>query len=286
MPSRTAGDALSHPQGGEGGTVSDGVHDLVSRWVVSRPDACAVQDVASSTAPPRELTYRELWRHAGWLAEELSGRGVGRGDLVAVAIDRSVDLVVALLGIVRAGAAYLPLDSYAPPDRIATILADSRTELVVCAADPGAARDRLAALHVDARRVPVPMAGPDAVTSVTVTAHDPVYVAFTSGSTGRPKGVVVPHRAVKRLVVAPNYCVIAPGDRVANLSNPAFDATTFEIWSTLAAGGTVVVFPSLSTLGLDDWSARVRVENITTMFLTTSLFHTVAWERPGAFAGL
>jgi non-ribosomal peptide synthetase component F len=120
-------------------------------------------------------------------------------------------------------------------------------------------------------------------TSVSVSGEDPAYVAFTSGSTGRPKGVVVPHRAVVRLVMSPNYCTIAPGDRVANLSNPAFDATTFEVWSTLASGGTLVVLPSVSELSLDRWVDIVRAERITTMFLTTSLFHMVARERPTAF---
>ena len=86
-----------------------------------------------------------------------------------------------------------------------------------------------------------------------------------------------------RLVTSPNYCTIAPGDRVANSSNPAFDATTFEVWSTLTAGGTLVVLPPVTDLPLDSWVDMIRAERITTMFLTTSLFHMVARERPTAF---
>ncbi|HEX6357938.1 non-ribosomal peptide synthetase [Actinophytocola sp.] len=255
------------------------MHRLVGEWVHRQPSACAVRESDSG----RELTYLELWEHAGRLAGALAARGVGRGDRVAVALDPSVDLVVAFLGIIRAGAAYLPLDRHAPGDRLAGIVEDADVSLVVCAATLDERRwrlpPRLARIDVrDQRSVSAP--------EVETGADDPIYVAFTSGSTGRPKGVVVPHRAVIRLAVNPNYCTIAPGDRVANLANPAFDATTFEVWNTLVAGGTVVTIPSATDLPIDDWIGVLARESITTMFLTTSLFHTVARERPDAFATL
>jgi amino acid adenylation domain-containing protein len=255
------------------------VHRLVGEWVDRRPHACAVRESDSG----RELTYQELWAHAGRLAGELAARGVGRGDRVAVALDPSVDLAVAFLGIIRAGAAYLPLDRHAPAERLAGILEDADVSVVVCPATLDERRwrlpPRLDRVDVrDQRDAPAP--------EVETACDDPIYVAFTSGSTGRPKGVVVPHRAVVRLAVDPNYCTIAPGDRVANLANPAFDATTFEVWSTLVAGGTVVAIPSATELSIDEWVGVLLRESITTMFLTTSLFHTVARERPGAFASL
>ncbi len=239
-----------------------GVDRLIEYWVARSPDACAVRDPLSG----QTLTYRELWRQAGGRALELRARGVERGDLVAVAGPRSVDLTVTVLAIVRAGAAYLPLDPLAPPDRVASILADAQARLVI---GPG---------ELAARAGNPP--------AVEIRPDDPIYVAYTSGSTGRPKGVVVPHRAVVRLVSSPKYCTIAPGDRVAHSSNPAFDATTFELWSTLTAGGTVVVLPTVTDLGLDAWIELVHQERITTMFLTTSLFHMIARERPDAFAPL
>ncbi len=257
------------------------VHRLVGEWVDRQPGACAVREsVSARSVCGRELTYAGLWEHAGRLAGELAERGIGRGDRVAVAMDPSVDLVVAFLGIIRAGAAYLPLDRHAPGDRLAGILDDADVTKVVCAATFDERRwrlpPRLQRIDVSAGKVAAP--------EVEVGGDDPVYVAFTSGSTGRPKGVVVPHRAVIRLAVDPNYCTIAPGDRVANLANPAFDATTFEVWSTLIAGGTVVAIPSATDLPIDDWVGVLAGESITTMFLTTSLFHTVARERPAAFA--
>lgn len=254
-----------------------GVADLVAEWVRRQPDYPAVHEPLTDIV----LTYSELWRKAGWLATELAGMGVRKGDLVAVDLPRSADLVVAFLGIVRAGAAYLPLDALAPVDRVAGILAESGAEVVVCA--PSGSRAQGSAV----RLLPVPQ-HPPAVPprAETAAGEDAIYVTYTSGSTGRPKGVVIPHRAVVRLVVAPNYCVIAPGNRVANTCNPAFDVTTSEIWGALAAGATVVPFPQFTGLDMDDWLALLRKEDITTMFLTTSLFHTMAWERPDAFGSL
>lgn len=266
--------------------VLSSVHELVSRWVRRTPTACAVIESDSG----RSLSYAELWRQAGRLAAELASRGVGTGHLVAAAASPSVDLVVALLGILRAGAAYVPLDPHAPEHRLAAILHEAGDPVVV-GVGAGEAGDRWTArLPAGQSVVGVPAAGATDVSAVEsaveVGEDSPAYVSFTSGSTGRPKGVVVPHRAVVRLVLEPNYCTIEPGDRVANMANPAFDATTFELWSTLTAGGVVVVLPTPTELPVDEWIERVAADAIDTMFLTTSMFHTIARERPDAFATL
>lgn len=253
-----------------------GVHSYVRDWSERRPDAAAVRDPATGVV----LSYAQLWERAGWLAADLAARGVGPGDIVAVAHGRSVELVTTLLGIVRTGAAYLPVDAHAPAGRLAGILAEARVR--VCVGTLTQLPEPAGLSVVELPGVAPAAAAPD----TDVAGDDPCYVMFTSGSTGTPKGVVVPHRAVVRLATRAHYCVISPGDRCANASNPAFDATTFELWSTLAAGGTVVVFPSVLDQTIDEWVALVRGERIDTMFLTTSLFHTVARERPDAFGSL
>ena len=262
------------------------VTDLVAQRVARQPNAVAVCDPATAAM----LSYSQLWERAGWLAAELIHLGVRPRDLVAVGQDRSVDLVVTCIGILRAGAAYVPLDAMAPPSRHGELLDDTGTNLVVCSAKRGCRyNDPWLNLPATARVICVPESMPAkgwSPETVTVGGNDPAYVAFTSGSTGRPKGVVVPHRAVVRLVSKPNFCTIEPGYRVANASNPAFDATTFEFWNTLTAGGTVVIFPSVTDLTIDEWVAMVDVAQIDVMFLTTSLFHTVARERPNAFGCL
>ncbi|MFE7356926.1 amino acid adenylation domain-containing protein [Streptomyces sp. NPDC057543] len=255
---------------------SSGVPALVERWVRRRPAELAVHDPVTGA----RLTYTQLWQRSGRLAAALVGRGVQPGDLVAVDLPRSADLVVAFLGIARAGAAYLPLDLQAPPERVAELLAESGAVAAVTGERtrvPASTPVLRADGGDDAGRPPV---------LVTRSDEDPLYVTYTSGSTGRPKGVAVPHRAVERLVEGAEYCPIEPGDPVASTCNPAFDVTTCEIWSTLCAGGTVVPLPTVTDLALDEWVALVRDQGIAVMFLTTSLFHTVAWELPGAFSSL
>ncbi|MDG4780085.1 non-ribosomal peptide synthetase [Micromonospora sp. WMMD961] len=262
--------------------ISRSAHELVGAWLRRSPDATAVREAVTG----RELTYRELWQESTRLATELTRHGARRGDTVALALGRSAELIVAILAVARCGAAYLPLDAGNPADRTAAIITEAEARLVVTATHGEPTGWTLTA---DLTRVPAGGAGATPTTSGEPTfdegAHgdEALYVAYTSGSTGRPKGVVVPHRAVVGLVDGAEYCPVAPGDRVVNLSNPAFDATTFEVWSTLTAGGTLVVLPAVTEVTLDEWVELLRAERITTMFLTTSLFHMVARERPAAF---
>ena len=237
-----------------------GVAALVAQWCARTPDAPAVVTAGDDSL----LTYRELWARSGRLARELAGREVGPGTVVAAGMGRSVELVIALLGIVRTGAAYLALDAKAPPERTAEVLADAGVQIIL-------------------DRVP---AGEEDFTDVPVDGDDPCHVIYTSGSTGRPKGVVVPHRAVLSLVEKPTFCTFAPGDRMALAANPAFDAFTFELWGTLAAGGTIVVLPDVADLGLDPWADLIVTERLNGLLLTTSVFHLVARERPTAFGTL
>ena len=259
------------------------VHELVAHHVRKSPVTCAVTDFRDG----RSVDYAEMWRRAGTLAAELGRRGAGPGALVAVAADPSIELVIALVGVLRAGAAYVPLDRHAPVDRLATILHECGDPLVVAGDDDWLSR--LPGGHPVIRV-------PDGDTRGDIGGGEPepvgcdeeavAYVSFTSGSTGRPKGVLVPHRAVVRLVVEPNYCTVEPGDRVASMANPAFDATTFELWGPLTAGATVVVLPTPAELPVREWTEAVADSGVDTMFLTTSMFHTIARERPDAFATL
>jgi amino acid adenylation domain-containing protein len=272
------------------------VQDLVAEWVRRRPESCAVRVPATGES----LSYRQLWHVSQQLADELVAAGVGPGDAVPVAVERSLELVPAFLGVLLAGAAYLPLDAMAPEARLRGILDEVGAKLVVTYG-PDSRRERWSTLPDGLRLISVPTsptpapqtgAGAEPVPSgtgepVPSDAEQPAYITYTSGSTGRPKGVVVPHRGVLRLVRDPVFCTIEPGDQVANTCNPAFDVTTFEIWNTLTAGATLVVLPSVVTdLSLEAWARMVQSEGIDTMFLTTSLFHTVARERPEAFGNL
>jgi amino acid adenylation domain-containing protein len=233
------------------------------------------------------LTYAQLWERSGRLASALARRGVGRGHLVPVAMARSTELAVALLGIARSGAAYVALDHAAPAAILDGILTETAAPLVVCAEDQAAQfqlpadTPRLTVYGLQPADLDVPT-----VPTAPVEPGDPLYVNYTSGSTGRPKGVVIPHGAALALVEAGEYCTIGPDDVVGGTCNPAFDVTTFEVWSTLTAGATLVALPGPASVAASDWAALLRRERISVMFLTSALFAAVALEASDAFASL
>nr|QEO74241.1 condensation domain-containing protein [uncultured bacterium] len=247
--------------------------------VDARPDTVAI------VFGDEHLTYAALDRRANRLANHLRALGVGAQDLVGVFGERSLDAVVALLGILKAGAAYVPLDPTYPPERLQLMLDDTAMAAVVSPRHlvdqlPGR-RPRVVSLDDEEEwregtERPGPVSGPD----------DVAYVMYTSGSTGRPKGILIPHRAVLRLVLATNYISLGPEDRVAFASNFSFDATTFEIWGALLCGGRLVGIPGAVLLSAEALASHLRVHGITALFLTTSLFNQVARHDPGAFQSL
>jgi amino acid adenylation domain-containing protein len=256
-----------------------GVHDLVYRQVIARPDACAVRDFRGAA-----LTYAQLWKRSGQVAAVLARYGVGPGDRVAVGVDRTAELVCALLGILRAGAAYVPLDSHAPARRWSAILEQSGAGVLL-----HSGQDAGAGWPARVRPVTMPVAATapaGAPPSRPVASGDTAFIGFTSGSTGAPKGVELSHRAIGAFVTRARYCAIEPDDRVAQLANPAFDMLTFEVWSTLAAGATVVVLPAVTEVAFADWVAAITDHRITVLALTTALADLVHRTAPGSFGSL
>ncbi|MCP4656909.1 MAG: AMP-binding protein, partial [bacterium] len=204
------------------------------------PEAIAV--ALAGADDERMLSYDELNRRANRLAYHLRRRGVEPETLVGVCLERSPELVVCLLAILKAGGAYVPLDPSHPDHRLGEVLADAVAPLVI--GPPGlAARLPEAAFELVDPRVSETCGVDDTNPRPRTDAGNLAYLMYTSGSTGRPKGVAVTHRAVIRLVVNPNYVALGPEDGMAQLSNPAFDAATFEIWGALLHGARVVVVP-------------------------------------------
>ncbi|MPY31192.1 amino acid adenylation domain-containing protein, partial [Streptomyces adustus] len=237
--------------------------ELFARQVRATPDAVAV--VAGAT----ELTYRELDQRSNRLARALIRQGVRPETPVAVLLDRSADLVVALLAIVKAGGAYAPLDSRFPQSRIDLILKEAGAALVLT-------EDVLTAL----------IEGEPDASDLEVTC-DPLqlaYVMYTSGSTGRPKGVAVTHRDVVGLALTPEYRG-GGHERVLMHSPTAFDLSTYELWVPLLNGGRIVVAPP-ERLDLDLLQHTIGTHGVTGLWLTAGLFRLVAEERPGLLAGV
>ncbi|MFD6169030.1 non-ribosomal peptide synthetase [Streptomyces coeruleorubidus] len=255
------------------------LHDLVRDQSRRTPHAPAVTD--SSTT----LTYRQLQDRADATADWLAGAGCGPGTLVGVALNRSADALVAVLGVLNAGAAYVPLDPGYPAERLRAVLDDARPRLVLAA-------DREKTARLLGADVPLAELGSIPATPAPgrhtrtagagVSPQSPAYVIHTSGSTGRPKGVVVPHRAIRSRVVWETAAFPSgPGDSVLHRTSLGFDISLQEILPPLAAGARVVV---ADDDGQRDPAELVRLlarERVTTLALVPSLLRALLDEDEG-----
>lgn len=257
-----------------------GVPALFEAVARRRPDAPAV------VQGDRTVSYRQLDRLANGLARELIGRGLTPGATVGVCLDRSPELIVALLAVLKCGGCYLPFDAAWPGERLRGLLAAADCRWVLTGRSggtPGPA-DRF-----DGCRI-VPVGGADAPRSaagpgVEVPGDALAYINFTSGSTGRPKGVPIRHRGVVRLVSGARYARLDEGSRLLQLSPVTFDAATFEIWGALLNGGVCVLYPA-EPLRLSKLGRVLREHRVDVLFLTTALFNSVVDEAPDALAGV
>ena len=228
------------------------------------------------------LTYAELDRRSNRLARHLRSRGVVAGDLVALLAGRSIDSLVAILATLKLGAAYAPLDPAAPADYQDWMLRDCGARIVLAA---GAPRDLpLPTLALD-EALSASEAEDDSALERVCRPDDIAYVMYTSGSTGRPKGVQVPHRAVVRLVADQTYARFAADEVVLHAAPLFFDASTFEIWSTLLHGALGVIVDD-DRISLQRLADTIRRQRVTTAWFTAGLFHLLVEHQLESLRGL
>jgi amino acid adenylation domain-containing protein len=243
------------------------------------PDATAVSEAASGAA----LTYRELEQRANRLAHHLIGLGVGHEDPVAVLMERSADLVVAFLAILKAGGTYLPLHEADPADRQQWVVDHARPAVLL--ADAAARRAGLpGGAPVVTVDDPAIAAEPADDPAVPIHPGQLGYVIHTSGSTGQPKGVAVPQQDVVRLFDDPQWAVERHA-RVLLVAPYAFDVSMYEIWMPLLHGGEVVIAPP-GPLEAPALRQLIAAHRITGLHLTAGLFRVIAEEAPETLAGL
>ncbi len=233
------------------------------------------------------LSYADLNARADRLARVLAARGAGAGSLVAVAMERSIELVVTLLAVLKAGAAYLPIDAGWPVARISAVLDDCRARLMVVDAVTAGHEFAAAALAEGVEVVEAASVvgdGGGVALPAGWSADQAAYVMYTSGSSGVPKGVVVTHRGVVELVSDPCWQARA-AHRVLFHAPHAFDASTYEIWVPLLSGGQVVVAPH-GDMDAARLRSLIASYGLTHVHLTAGLCRVLTEDDPDCLAGL
>jgi amino acid adenylation domain-containing protein len=256
------------------------VHELFEEQVERTPDAVALE------FGDDRLTYRELNAQANRLAHHLLGLAVRPDQLVGICVERSLEMVVGVLGILKAGAAYLPLDPEYPLDRLQYMLKDAGSTVVVTLAR---LKDKLPETEI-----PLVLLDSDAKVlgardsrnpGCPCTADNLAYVMYTSGSTGKPKGTAIRHRSINRLLFGVDYVELNDQQTILQLAPLAFDASTFEIWGALLHGGKLVVAPP-GPPDFDELGQLISRNGVSTIWLTASLFNRVIETRPEALVGV
>ncbi|WP_373530792.1 amino acid adenylation domain-containing protein [Nostoc sp.] len=257
------------------------IHQLFEEKVQQYPDSIAINFANE------QLTYQELNTRSNKLAQHLQKIGVGSEVLVGICISQSIEMIIGLLGILKAGGTYVPLDSSYPQERLNFMLEDAQVSVLLT--------EENLLKHFEGFSNPIVSIDKDweVITQEKednlksdLNSENLAYVIYTSGSTGKPKGVAVPHKAVNRLVCNTNYIKLSPFDKIAQASNVSFDAATFEIWGALLNGTQLVGISKDVTLSPHEFALQLRKEGINVLFLTTALFQQIARDVPQAFATL
>ncbi|MCZ4087496.1 non-ribosomal peptide synthetase, partial [Streptomyces antarcticus] len=248
------------------------VHEVFEAQVARTPDAVAV------VAEGLSLSYAEVDARANRLAHHLRSLGVGPESLVGVCLERGADLIPTLLGVLKSGAAYLPLDPANPVDRIAYIVADAGASVVVTQSSLGSLVESVhGGVTVDLDRDGDTLDGYPATAPEHRSGPDnAIYVIYTSGSTGKPKGVTLTHANVVRLMVTAQEHYAFDGTDVWSMFHSyAFDVSVFEMWGALLHGGTLVVVPRDVTRSPDDFLDLLVEQGVTVLSQTPTAFRSL-----------
>jgi amino acid adenylation domain-containing protein len=267
------------------------VPELFAAQVERTPDAIAL------VAEDQRYSYRELNERANQLAHYLQKQQVGPHARVAIYMDRSLDLIVGLVGILKTGAAYVPLDPRYPAEQLRFILEDTQAKIVI-------SQERLLATNtkeqstlstvlcnyhcqvvcLDSDWQEIAKESLDNLDDKG-TANLCAYVVYTSGSTGKPKGVEVAHRGIVRLLFETDYAEFGSDHTFMHAAPTAFDASTFEIWGALLHGSTCVLYSSRHPTP-ENFGEQLTKHRVTTLWLTASLYNLVIDEAPWALLGV
>lgn len=241
------------------------VHELFELQAARTPQAIALED------DDRVLTYAQLNARANQLAHYLLAQGIKPAECVAVHMARSIEGLIAELAVLKSGGAFVPIDPELPDDRRTFLIQTARAR---CVLDHSVvSSSALSAFPTENPQLRLPSSAP-------------AYVMYTSGSTGTPKGVVVAHRGINRLIINNGYAELTAEDCLGHCSNPAFDASTFEIWGALLVGGRVAVVPRATLMNPESFAGFLVRRGVTVLVLTVGLFVQYMESLRGAFGKL
>ncbi|MBT5270698.1 MAG: amino acid adenylation domain-containing protein, partial [Candidatus Marinimicrobia bacterium] len=255
------------------------IHQLFEEQVEQTPDAVAVM------FEEQYVTYRQLNTKANKLANYLKNLGVGPEMLIGICLERSIEMIIALLGILKSGGTYVPLDSDYPEERLSFMVEDSGISILLTSHKLSSrvtnlkpADTTLHSICLDSEWANLIDMSSEENPACEATPENLVYVMYTSGSTGRPKGTGIMHDGVIRLVRETNYIDITREETFLLLAPFSFDISTFEIWGSLLNGACMVIMPP-GIPSLDELGKTVKRYNVTALILTTGLFHMMINER-------
>jgi amino acid adenylation domain-containing protein len=223
----------------------------------------------------KTLTYQQLEEKSNQLANYLKSKGIKREEHIPVCLDRSEDLVIAILAILKAGGTYVPLDPEYPAERIRLMLEDTRAKIILCNRNNldilGTPSDHLIILMDEERyRINQESTGSPLISG---DGSDLAYIMYTSGSTGRPKGVMIENRNVISLVRGINYMNLSGKNVLLSTSSASFDASSFEYWSMLLNGGELILCPEQDLLNSEMLKQEIRKRKVNIMWFTSSLLN-------------
>ena len=228
-----------------------------------------------------EYTYRSLNERANQFASFLKKKYLTSGQLVAILLEPGADFIICVLAILKAGAVYVPIDTLAPQSRLKAILDDAKPKLVITNLIFQNYLDTIESeiclikqIHLES------ISYPKENLKLLIKPLSPIYMMYTSGSTGRPKGVIISHRAVVNLTKTYNYANIQETEIIAQFSNLAFDASTFEIWSALLNGAKLTIIPTEIRTNHTELRSFLKENLIQYLFLPTGYFHQLIKSEP------